>query len=312
MRWVRPKVFLLAKTGIKDTEVKEWLKHIGVDDETAKRLGNHYRDPDLDMPVPLEQAVRLPRPVAPKTHGERLIELPGRRCYMSFVPGLNPNVTKIREDIVEYLTNIMKVGHGSVLEHYYFSLGIEGGSRVFTGEMNRHRAGMAISEGSMRFILFTDIPFVETPILQMTEEDDAIVTKHFNGREDFTNALAVKKHLTRESIKRVLAVVEKEYAFQQDVWKEELAPESTFRGKKDVTSMMRRIVPMGVGTGGVWTGNVRALRHLLTMRLDEPAEEEIALIGALILEIMMKEEPILFGDFAKNERGYWRPKYVKV
>ena len=67
-----------------------------------------------------------------------------KRCYMSFEAGLNPNVTRVRKDLTEYLDNVLKSGHGSVLEHATYTFAIENVSRVFTGELNRHRAGVGI------------------------------------------------------------------------------------------------------------------------------------------------------------------------
>ena len=75
--------------------------------------------------------------------------------------------------------------------------------------------------------------------------------------------------------------------------------------------MMRRIIGMGVSTGGVWTGNLRALRHIFTMRCSESAEEEILLVANLMLEKMIEEEPSFFSDFEKVN-GFYKPKYNKV
>jgi thymidylate synthase (FAD) len=83
-----------------------------------------------------------------------------------------------------------------------------------------------------------------------------------------------------------------------------------FAEKKKLTSMMRRIIPMGACTGGVWTLNLRALRHVLTLRSEPAAEEEIALVAGLMIALMKKEEPILFKDFVFEE--YWKPKWKKV
>lgn len=287
MRFVRPTVFLTAKSKPNPDDC---------DEETADKYsyGSDH-----------------------KTAGEKIIELAGRRCYMSFVPGLNPNVTRIREDIEKYIGNIFASKHGSVLEHVYFTFAIEGVSRVFTGEMNRHRAGTAISEGSMRFIRFTDIPFCETPMLRLTEEEQNNPQLKEYSRGSFENiadlrSLAVKKQRTRDLFEKSTVQDEINYGEFCEIWAEELAPESKFKFKKDITSLGRRGIPMGVGTGGQWTFNVRALRHMLTMRCDEPAEEEICVVGGLMLEKMMKEEPILFGDFKMNENGFWRPMHYKV
>ena len=57
--------------------------------------------------------------------GQKLVEVAGRVCYMSFAkprPGGNK----------AYIDHILEVGHGSVLEHAVFSLLITGVSRSFT------------------------------------------------------------------------------------------------------------------------------------------------------------------------------------
>src|SRR5512133_2420242 len=66
--------------------------------------------------------------------GEKLSEIAGRICYMSFArprPGGN----------AAYLKNIIEVGHGSVMEHATYNFIITGVSRSFTHELVRHRAG---------------------------------------------------------------------------------------------------------------------------------------------------------------------------
>ncbi len=280
MRWVRPEVHLIAKSHFEKDEHANWLVDRGVSDETVQRM----------------QA-------ADKTDAEVVIESAGRRCYMSFEVGLNPNVTKIREDVAEYIDNVLKSGHGSVLEHATFTFAIENVSRVFTGEMNRHRAGVAISEGSMRFIRFTDIPMVETDCLRTDE-----FLRDLNGISDLENKVLD----TREAFQSAVDAAEKAYAKMLEIWKSELAPESKFAGKKAITSMMRRIVPMGVATGGLWTLNLRALRHICELRTTPHAEEEILEVALMILEIMRKEEPSFFGDFKLLTDGWWVPKYHKV
>jgi thymidylate synthase (FAD) len=68
------------------------------------------------------------------TDGERLAEFAGRLCYMS---QKNPAGRTTRE----YLENIKRQGHGSVLEHANYTLLLEGISRSLTHELIRHRAG---------------------------------------------------------------------------------------------------------------------------------------------------------------------------
>lgn len=62
---------------------------------------------------------------------EFLIELSGRACYKSYGVGLNPNVTKIREDSRAYLNNVLEKGDGSILEHATVTFAFLNVSRVF-------------------------------------------------------------------------------------------------------------------------------------------------------------------------------------
>jgi thymidylate synthase (FAD) len=267
-------VHLIARTTTIDEAVRKWLEELGVSEESVDRI--------LDDT---------------KTQAEKLIECAGRRCYKSFEPGLNPNVTKIRLDIAEYIDNILKVGHGSVIEHANFTFAIENVSRVFTGEMNRHRAGMAISEGSMRYIRYEDIPYCEPTSIRPADDDEV--------------SIAAKKAETRKVFEEAFTDAEKHYTRLLNIWASELDEKSQFKAKKEITSMMRRIIPMGVCTGGIWSGNLRALRHIFNMRCAPAAEEEILLVANKMLALMQQAEPTFFADFHLVE-GYWKPKYQKV
>lgn len=267
------KIFNIARTMVDREAVRQWLDHIGADKFEIPEPGT-VSDPAL------------------------LVALAAKRCYMSFEPGLNPNVTKVRKDLVDYIDNVLKQGHGSVIEHAVYNFAIEGVSRVFTGEMNRHRAGWAISEGSLRFIRFNEnIPYWLPTSLQENPDDDP--------------EISARKRASR-------AIFEKAFRHQEECYSELLNAwnmdegDKNFHYKKKVTSCLRRIVGMGVATGGVWSGNLRALRHVIAMRADEPAaEEEIYFVFCKVAEIMLEKEQALFKDFEKIN-GSWTPKYRKV
>lgn len=275
MNAVRPKVFLIGKTAVQTDETRAWLDDVGAD---------QYQ---------LENNV---------TSGEQLTQLAGKRCYMSFQPGLNPNIERVRTDMAAFIDNILKVGHGSVLEHVVYNFAIEHVSRVFTGEMNRHRAGMAISEGSMRYIRFDDIPWVQTEILRL---------ENYQGDGPGMETLREKIRMTIALFNAAFSQDERNYRMFESIWADELAPTSSFKQKKTLTSLGRRIIGMGVATGGVWSGNLRALRHIFTMRCDAAAEEEILEVASLMLEKMREAEPLIFGDFHVVD-GYWQPTYRGV
>lgn len=124
MRRVTPEVFLISRPSVDQQELVRYLLSI-----------------DAAGWIPTES-----------TEGENLVEIGGRLCYRSWKPGLNANVTRIREDSGEYLGNILKSGHGSVLEHANYSFILKDVSRVLTHELVRHRVGAAYSQESLRFV----------------------------------------------------------------------------------------------------------------------------------------------------------------
>lgn len=262
----------IAKTTVDREAVQEWLDHIGA----------------TEFILPEEEAVSDPA---------LLIALAAKRCYMSFQPGLNPNVTKVRRDMVEYLDNVLKQKHGSVLEHSVFTFAIEGCSRVFTGEMNRHRAGVGISEGSMRYIRYDNIRYWMPECFRDSPDDDS--------------DLREKKTLSRQALQDSFVYQEDIMRWLQGIWQEELAPSSTFHAKKVLTSAFRRIIGMGIATGGTWTLNVRALRHVIALRTDPGAEEEIVHVFRKIGSHMIQTLPELFHDF-KDVNGAFVPEHWKV
>ncbi len=266
------RVFQIAKTVVDRQAVRLWLDDLGAN----------------EFEIPEEDTVSDPA---------LLVALAAKQCYMSFQPGLNPNVTKVRKDMVDYLDNVMKQRHGSVLEHAVFTFGINGCSRVFSGENNRHRAGVAISERSMRYVRYENIEFW--------------MPGCFRAEGGDSPELAKKKQLSRERLTAQFTSQEEMMAFFAETWKEELAPASTFHNKKVLTSAFRRGIGMGIATGGVWSLNVRALRHVIALRTDGGAEEEIVHVYMSIGRMMLAGVPELFGDFKEIE-GSLVPEYWKV
>jgi thymidylate synthase (FAD) len=215
--------------------------------------------------------------------GELIIEFGGRACYRSWEPGLNPNVTRVRTDQREYFANILRSAHGSVLEHASYSFAIRNCSRVFTHELVRHRAGSAFSQESLRYVRLTDIGFRVPPALEPVRE-------------------------------QVLAIVEQLEEFQVSAAKELGIDEQgvPFHVKKEVTSALRRLAPIGLSTDILWTANARTLRHVIEMRTAEGAEEELRLVFDQIARIMLAEAPGLFQDFVRHDDGSWVPEFRKV
>ncbi len=265
MHKTTPKVFLVAQPQIIGTEMSAWLEEIG-----AEKYNWQQSNSDA----------------------ENMIMAFAKRCYMAFEVGLNPNVKKVRDDMKEYLDNILAVKHGSVLAHAHFSFAIENVSRVFTGEMNRHSAGTDISEGSMRFISFEDFGLVETNSMK-------------NPKDKFDEEV---NHFIKFSFEDIEEGYTDLMLNLEDMGYDDLP----FSRKKELTSKARRAIGMGISTGGIWTGNVRAIRWIIEQRGSKYAEEEILFVSRLMLKKMMKAAPLLFGDFEADKDGFFVPKYSKV
>jgi len=207
MKNVEPKVFLIGHTGLEYESIKSWLEHIGVTKQVF---------PDESK----------------KAMGAKIVQLAAKRCYMSYEVGLNPNISRIRTDMKAFIDNILAVAHGSVLEHAVYNFAIEGVSRVFTAEMNRHRAGVGISEGSMRFISFEDIPYWVPESIRDSYGD--------------TTEIRRAKYATRKLFEKAFNQMEENYRHLLRIWSYDDV--KAFNEKKKLTSMFRRIIGMGVAT----------------------------------------------------------------
>ncbi|MFH1473217.1 MAG: FAD-dependent thymidylate synthase [bacterium] len=259
MHTVEPKVFLVGETRVVEEGLQAYLSHLGVPDWTS------------DAP----------------TDAEKLVEVMGRLCYRSFEPGLNKNVTKIREHNDEYLGNIAKVRHGSVVEHASVNFIFADVSRVFTHELVRHRAGVAISQESLRFVRLTDLGQWLPTVIRENDEAVTIFNDTFVHLEKLQLQLAQLFHLDDEGI--------------------------PFKLKKVITSAMRRIAPIGLATTIGWSANFRALRWIIEMRTDVSAEEEIRIVFGEVAETLMRRYPNMFGDFEKVPvKGSDIPTYKSV
>ena len=214
---------------------------------------------------------------------ELLVEFCGRACYRSWEPGLNVNVTRVRTDRREYHENILRSAHGSVLEHANFSFALSNVSRTFTHELVRHRAGSAFSQESLRYVRLTDIGFRVPPALAPLRERALEIVERL---EEFQREAAAKLGLDAEGV--------------------------PFAVKKEVTSALRRLAPIGLSTDIIWTANVRTLRHVIEMRTAGGAEEELRLVFDVIARLAQREAPLLFQDFARQDDGSWVPAYRKV
>lgn len=200
------------------------------------------------------------------TDGERLAEFAGRLCYMS---QKNPAGRSTHE----YLENIKKQGHGSVLEHANYSLLLEGVSRSLTHELVRHRAGFAYSQLSQRYVDESDACFVMPPAMIGDAPLEAA------WRAQVESALDAYVGLVDSLMTR--------YAWVDDkVHRRKMAREAA-----------RGVLPNSTETKIVVTGNARAWRTMLELRSSEAAELEIRRAAIAVLRVLQAEAPAFFSDF---------------
>jgi thymidylate synthase (FAD) len=198
--------------------------------------------------------------------GERLAEFAGRVCYMS---QHNP----ANRTTAEYLENIKKQGHGSVLEHAVYVLLIEGISRSCSHELVRHRAGFGYSQLSQRYVDESHAAFVMPPAMI---GDERLETA---WQREIANAQAAY-------IQAVDALMER-YAWVTDkVHRRKMAREAA-----------RSVLPNATEVKIVVSGNARAWRTMLELRCGEGAELEIRRMAIACLRVLQREAVALFSDF---------------
>ncbi|MBN2353212.1 MAG: FAD-dependent thymidylate synthase [Spirochaetales bacterium] len=263
---VQPKVYLVAKTELLSENLLAYIADIG---------GPAWK-PGEGTPG-----------------GETLIEAAGRICYRSWqeydpeIPeGTNPNVVRVRGGAREYIANLLAHGHGSVLEHVSATFILKDVSRVLTHELVRHRAGMAFSQESLRYVRLDDLGFWFPRALERNPD-------------------ALKRF---EEVAGFLESVQKELAGLFDV-----GHMKDFKTKKELTSLFRRLAPQGLGTTIMVTGNLRAYRHIIAARTNEAAEEEIRLVVGEMAAVLKSEYPAVFQDMTRDEAtGAWVFEHRKV
>lgn len=258
MKAVRPLVIKIAETTVIPEAMDEALKNIGVSDAArARYLATRARD------------------------GRALAEFAGRVCYESYEPGLNPNVTKVRDSPREYFENLIRRGDGSVLEHGWVSFALIGLSRVCSHEVVRHRVGTAISQESLRYVRPSTLKFWIPDELSASQS------------EAMTKAV--------EDVEAAYRTLEKEIPWDK----------LPMDQKKRLTSALRRILPDGIATNMIWSANHRTLRWVIEMRTDPSAEVEIRMVFDQVAEICRKDYPELYGDFQATDlpdgTKSWKP-----
>jgi thymidylate synthase (FAD) len=196
---------------------------------------------------------------------EKVVEVGGRVCYMSFGKGRKTNH--------EYIDNILEAKHGSVIEHATWTFLFTGVSRSLTHELIRHRAGFSFSQLSQRYVDESTADFVEPEAIAANPEAHAL----------FAQAIAA----AQEAYVALVELLDQQFV---DV------PSKTLR-RKMARQAARAVLPNATETKIVVTANARSWRHFIEMRASPYSEPEIRRLAIKILRVLQQEAPNLFGDY---------------
>jgi thymidylate synthase (FAD) len=222
---------------------------------------------------------------------EHLIEFSGKSCYMSFDTTLNKNLTRVgTRNNQEYIQDqIISTGHGSVLEHGTMTFFLVNVSRVLTHELVRHRAGNAFSQVSGRYVRTDKINFWLPSVIRNDPWAKEFYTMCFATMEMWIRQL--EEHFKIDELKGGIG----------------------FKLKKVLTSAFRRIIGNGQSNHIVMTCNHRSLRHMIELRTDAGAEEEIRLVFNQMFDAVKDRYPGLYGDaeviYDEGDTGLFSVKF---
>lgn len=197
------------------------------------------------------------------TDADALADFAGRACYQSFH---RPNPKTAAN--ADYIANIIRQSHFSVLEHASATFYLTGVSRALLTELSRHRH-LSLSVVSQRFVDSTNAPAVIPPALR---DDPQAVEALEKWQETVggTYALMVED-LQSKGVKR-----------------------------KQAREAARCLMPNMTETKIVVTGSMAAWRYVIGRRIDPSADAEIREVAGMILAELKKLAPNSFADFEEH------------
>jgi thymidylate synthase (FAD) len=208
-------------------------------------------------------------PDMPVTDADSLAEFAGRACYKSWS---KPNPATAANS--DYLRNIIRQGHFSVLEHASVTFYVEGVSRALLLELERHRF-LSFSVESQRYVdTEKSHPEPVLPPAILTDSSAAGLV-----RDAYAFALNDYGMLVRH-------LTEKGYS------------------RKESREAARAVLPNATPVDFVVTGNLRAWRDVLGKRWHEAADREIREFAGLILDHLQNIAPHAVQDVPESPYSY--------
>jgi thymidylate synthase (FAD) len=202
------------------------------------------------------------------TPAESIIEFAGRVCYLSF------GSKQSDRSNAEYISNLIRNGHESVLEHAVWTFAFSGISRAFTHQLVRHRVGFSFSQLSQQYHDESEARFVRPHGIDSIPEAAEALDRALNE--------------ARRSYKEILTAVERANQLKAS------PPEKT----RAIRSAARSVLPNATETAIVVTANARSLRYFLRTRGGIVGDFEMRLVATELLELLRPEAPSVFADFS--------------
>lgn len=211
----------------------------------------------------LEQVKRARPDQLCGTDSEVLAEFAGRVCYDSFGVG---------RDSDGFAANIVEHGHFNVLYHPHYSMFIEGVSRNLSHELVRHHVGFSPSQRSTRYCDESLSPTVNHPAVQ-----------RLNGEagQKVASALEECENANLQAYTIIVDVLTKQGC-----------------DRKTAQGAAARVLPNGIETELVWSGNLYAFMSMLERRTESVADEEFRLLGVEMLRKLTAKAPRYFSPLA--------------
>ena len=203
---------------------------------------------------------------------EEITEAAGRVCYMSFGKNQSPRSNP------EYIQNLIRMGHESVLEHVSWTFLLSGVSRGFSHQLVRHRVGFSFSQLSQQYHEESEARFVRPSMVGFSSSTHTA----------WNSAVAASKR----AYKRILKDLESQrnpLGLSKREW------------RRAIRSAARSVLPNATETKIVMSANARALRYFLRVRGSILGDEEMRAVAAVLLRVLKVEAPSIFFDFSVRE-----------
>lgn len=265
---------------ISPVSLDEFLAQRVVVEPTVTLMAASQFFPDLSRPIP-----------ADGTDAERLCAFGAKLCYASFGEEKRSNLDNQRQ--------VVSQRHGSVTEHATFSLAVRGITRACAMEVNRHR-GLSISGRSTRYVDEGQGKIVLVP-------DIAVLYRKYFGYLLVPGDAAEVQTVETEVdtlMQHILSQTRAQDDYVLHVEQLETLNPHGLSGtalRKWARGTARNLLPHGLETEVLYTGNVRTWRHIIELRSGPGAEDEVRRLAGAFFNVLQPLAPVYFEDAVVTE-----------